>query len=71
MARGKRNLTLDEQLKKITKDVEVMESALADLRKTKCEIEEQIKQNQLAELNDLMTAKGISYEKLKEMLNQE
>lgn len=71
MARGKRNFTLEEQLEKINIDIETMENALAGLRKTKNEIEEQIKQSQLAELNDLMITKGITYEKLKEMLNQE
>ena len=48
-----------------------MESTLADLKKTKCEIEKQIKQNQLEELHDLILSKGMSLEQVKELLNQE
>ena len=71
MARGKRNLSLQEQLDKITNDIEQMESTLADLKKTKCEIEEQIKQNQLEELHELIISKGMNLEQVKELLNQE
>lgn len=71
MARCKRNLSLQEQLDKITNDIEQMESALVDLKKTKCKIEEQIKQNQLEELHELILSKGMSLEKVKELLSAE
>lgn len=39
MARGRKNLTLDEQLSKITTEIEDMENSLKEMKKTKKELE--------------------------------
>lgn len=70
MARG-RKLTLDEQLEKITIEIDNMESSLKELKKAKKDLEEQIKQERLAELDELITQKGLSFEEVKKMLGCE
>lgn len=50
MARGRKPaLTLDEQLEKITAEIENMESSLKELKGAKKDLEEQIRMNRLAE----------------------
>ena len=68
MPRGKKNLTLDEQLAKISTEIENMENSLKELKKTKKELEEQIKQARLSELDELITENGLSIEDIKELL---
>ena len=70
MARGKKNLTLDEQLEKITADIDNMEASLKELKKTKKELEDQIKMNRLAELDELVTASGKSIDEIRELLTK-
>ena len=70
MARG-RKLTLDEQLEKITIEIDNMESSLKELKKAKKDLEDQIKQERLAELDELITQKGLSFEEVKKMLGCE
>lgn len=72
MARGRKPaLTLDEQLEKITEEIENMESSLKELKSAKKELEEQIRINRLAELDDLITASGKSIDEIKELLSTE
>ena len=68
MARGRKSLSLDEQLAKITTEIENMESSLKEMKKAKKELEEQIKQARLAELDDIISEKGLSFEEVKKML---
>lgn len=69
MARGRKpSLSLDEQLEKITLEIENMEVSLKELKKAKKELEEQIKQTRLIELDDIISEKGLSFEEVKEML---
>ena len=70
MARGKK-LSLDEQLTKITTEIENMESSLKEMKKAKKDLEEQIKQVRLAELDELISEKGLSFEEVKKMLGCE
>ena len=70
MARGKKKLTLDEQLEKITTEIENMESSLKEMKKAKKDLEEQIKQARLSELDDIISEKGLSFEEVKELLNK-
>ena len=70
MARGRKNLTLDEQLAKITTEIENMENSLKEMKKAKKELEEQIKQARLAELDELITEKGLTFEQVKELLDK-
>ena len=71
MARGRKSLSLDEQLEKITAEIENMESSLKEMKKAKKDLEDQIKQARLAELDDLISEKGLSFEEVKKMLGYE
>lgn len=68
MARGRKNLSLDEQLIKITTEIENMENSLKEMKKAKKDLEEQIKQARLIELDDIITEKGLSFDEVKELL---
>ena len=69
MARGKK-LSLDEQLAKITTEIENMESSLKEMKQAKKDLEEQIKQARLAELDEIISEKGLSFEEVKELLSK-
>lgn len=71
MARGRKSYTLDEQLEKITKEIDNMEDSLKEMKKAKKELEEQIRQNRLAELDELISEKGLSFEEVKELIIKE
>lgn len=68
MPRGRKTLTLEEQLEKITNEIENMEKSLNELKKTKIELEEQVKMNRLSELDKLIIESGKTYEEIKELL---
>ena len=68
MARGKRKLSLEEQLAKITTEIENMENSLKEMRQAKKELEEQIKMARLSEIDELMTENNLSFEDLKALL---
>jgi hypothetical protein len=70
MARGKKKLTLDEQLTKVTAEIEETEATLTELKATKKELELQIHQQRLSELDELIQEKGLSFDELKTMLNK-
>ena len=70
MARGRKSLTLDEQLVKITTEIENMESSLKEMKKAKKDLEDQIKQARLAELDEIISEKGLSFDEVKELLNK-
>ena len=72
MARGRKSsLTLDEQLAKITTEIDNMESSLKKMKQAKKDLEEQIKQARLSELDDIISEKGLSFEEVKKMLGCE
>ena len=70
MARGRKSLTLDEQLAKITTEIENMESSLKEMKQAKKDLEEQIKQARLAEWDEIISEKGLSFEEVKELLSK-
>ena len=70
MARGKKKLTLDEQLAKVTSEIEITEATLTELKTTKKELEEQIHQQRLSELDELIQEKGLSFDEIKEILSK-
>ena len=70
MARGRKSLSLDEQLEKITTEIENMENSLKEMKKAKKDLEEQIKQARLSELDDIISEKGLSFEEVKELLSK-
>ena len=71
MARGRKSLSLDEQLEKITTEIDNMENSLKEMKRTKKELEEQIRQAKLSELNDLINERGLTFEEVKKMLSNE
>lgn len=71
MARGKKKLTLEEQLEKITTEIENMKNSLKELEQTKKDLEEQIKMNRLLELDELIIKSGRTVEDIIEMLSSE
>ena len=71
MARGRKTLSLDEQLEKITTEIDNMENSLKEMKRTKKELEEQIRQAKLSELNDLINERGLTFEEVKKMLSNE
>lgn len=70
MARGRKSLTLDEQLAKITTEIENMETSLKEMKQAKKELEDQIKQTRLAELDEIITEKGLTFEQVRELLDK-
>lgn len=70
MARGRKSLSLDEQLEKITAEIDNIESSLKEMKKAKKDLEEQIRQARLVELDELISEKGLSFEEVKELLNR-
>ena len=68
MARGRKALSLDEQLAKITTEIDNMESSLKEMKKAKKDLEDQIKQARLAELDEIISEKGLSFDEVKKML---
>ena len=68
MARGRKSLSLDEQLVKITTEIDNMENSLKEMKKAKKDLEDQIKQARLSELDDIISEKGLSFEEVKKML---
>ena len=70
MARGRKSLSLDEQLVKITTEIDKMESSLKEMKQAKKDLEDQIRQTRLAELDEIISEKGLSFEEVKELLNK-
>lgn len=70
MARGRRKqtATLEEKIVEITSEIENMESTLKALKAEKKDLENQLRVKELDDLDKLMKEKGISFEKLREMI---
>lgn len=68
MPRGRKSYTLEEQLERITNEISNMETSLAEMKRAKKKLEDQIKMNRLSELDDLLTEKGITIEKIMELI---
>ena len=70
MARGRKALSLDEQLTKITAEIDKMETSLKEMKQAKKDLEDKIKQARLSELDDIISEKGLSFEEVKELLTK-
>ena len=68
MARGKRNLTLDEQYNQILVDIENYKLLLDKANTTKKELESQMRMKRLEELDELISKSGKSFEEAKALL---
>lgn len=71
MARTKKViLTPEEQLEKLSADIEAAKSSIKEMEKQKKELEAQIKMDRLSEIDELITASGKSIEEIKEILSK-
>lgn len=71
MARKKKvTLTPEEELKQIIADIETAEENLKALKKNKKELEEKIKMDRLAALDDIIQKSGKSYDEVKALLSK-
>ena len=48
-----------------------MENSLKEMKQAKKDLEEQIRQARLAELDEIISEKGLSFEDVKELLNKQ
>lgn len=72
MARGRKPaLSLDEQLANVITKIDNMESSIKELKKTKKDLENQIKQKKLIELDDIISEKGLTLDEVKKILSSE
>lgn len=69
MARKPRLVSLNDQLDKITNEIENMENSIKELKITKKELENQIKQIRLFELDNLISENGLTFDEVKELLS--
>ena len=65
---AKETATLEEKIVEITSEIENMESTLKALKAERKDLENQLRVKELDDLDKLMKEKGISFEKLKEMI---
>lgn len=69
MARTKK-LAPEEQLEKLISDIEAAEENIKEMKKSKTELEAQIKMSRLAELDELISASGKSFDEVRELLSK-
>ena len=55
-------------MERITSEIEEMEVSLKELKKEKKDLEEQVKMNRLAELDEMISSSGKSFDEVKEFL---
>ncbi len=71
MARRKKViLTPEEQLEKLISDIEAAEENIKEMKKSKKELEAQIKMSHLAELDELISSSGKSFDEVKKWLSK-
>lgn len=71
MARKKKiSLTPEEQLKQIVADIDQTRETLKSLEKSKKALEEKIKMNRLAALDEIIQKSGKSYDEVKALLSK-
>ncbi len=70
MARGVKKLSLEEQLEKVTNDIEECEKSLKGMKILKEELEEKVHQKHLSELENLIKEKGYTIEDVVKMLEE-
>ncbi len=59
---------MDEQLEKIASEIEEAEATLKELKTKKKEVEEQLKINRIAELDEFISSRGLRIDEVKELL---
>lgn len=61
---------MEEQLEKITNEIEELETNLKDKKDMKKDLEARIKANRLEQLDELISSSGMSLEDVKELLSK-
>ena len=70
MARGRRSYTLEEELEILNNEMANTEEKLKQLKAKKVVLEERIKKANLDELDELIKSKGLTFDQVREMLEQ-
>lgn len=70
MAKMKKNATLEEKLKFYNEAIVKAEEELKSLKTAKKGIEQEIKDKELADLQNLMKEKGVSIDELKKLIGE-
>lgn len=70
MARGKRSITLDEQLEKMNDEIQKLEDKLKELRLKKKALESSIENQKLSDLYDIIIQSGKTIDEAKEIIEQ-
>ncbi len=70
MPRGRKKVTPEERLDQIDKQIDELTEKLGSLKIERKETEQKIKNQQLAELFDIVQSSGKSMEEVKAMLSQ-
>lgn len=68
--RGKKNLTLEEQLAKVEADIAATEEQLKDFKSQKKEIEAAINEEKLKKLLEAVEAKGLTIDEAIEKISE-
>lgn len=70
MAKLKKNATLEEKLEYYNEAISKAESELKELKTMKKSIEQEIKDKELADLQNLMKEKGVTVDELKKLIGE-
>ncbi len=71
MPRGRKKLTPEERLEQITEQIEDYTDLLKELKDEKKQIEQEIQNQQIAELYDIVQSSGKSMEEVKAILYEQ
>ena len=63
-------LTPEEQLEKLTADIEAAKANLKNMEAQKKELEKEVKMSRLTQLDELIAASGKSLDEVKELLSK-
>ncbi|MBQ0036436.1 MAG: flagellar export protein FliJ [Firmicutes bacterium] len=70
MARGRKSITLDEQLLTVNEKIEKCETELKDLKAKKKDLEKKIKDERMSKLFDIVEASGKTLEEVEKILTK-
>lgn len=68
MARKKTNYTLEEKISMLTAEITSMEESLKAKKEQKCELEKELKEQQMNDIYNLIQAKGLDLEQVKDII---
>lgn len=68
MARKKTNYTLEEQISMLTEEITSIEESLKAKKEQKRELEKELKEQQMNDIYNLIQAKGLDLEQVKDII---